>query len=143
MAEKKKEKKESGKRKARQPLTEKQKMLKSLKDYMRKALTERGKYSGEYTYQVEIAAMSVILTRKVWDIAMDAEEKPVLTEKSREGDIRAKENPIFTLYIKLAAQARRDLRALQMNKEIEKGEANNGGDDDALTQLMQNMAESE
>lgn len=143
MAEKKKEKKESGKRKcARKPLTEKQKMLKSLKDYMRKALTERGKYSGEYTYQVEIAAMSVILTRKVWNIAMDAEEKPVLTEKSREGDIRAKENPIFTLYIKLAAQARRDLRALQMNKEIEKG-VETGGGDDALTQLMQNMTEGE
>jgi hypothetical protein len=135
MAEKKKAKKE------RKPLTEKQKMLKSLKDYMRRALVERGKYSGEYTYQVEIAAMSVILTRKVWDIAMDAEEKPVLTEKSREGDIRAKENPIFTLYIKLAAQARRDLRALQMNKEIEKGDANSAGDDDALTQLMQSMTE--
>ena len=135
MAEKKKAKKE------RKPLTEKQKMLKSLKDYMRRALTERGKYSGEYTYQVEIAAMSVILTRKVWDIAMDAEEKPVLTEKSREGDIRAKENPIFTLYIKLAAQARRDLRALQMNKEIEKGDANSAGGDDALTQLMQSMTE--
>ena len=142
MATMKKEKKESNKTKERKPLTEKQKMLKSLKDYMRKALTERGKYSGEYTYQVEIAAMSVILTRKVWGIAMDAEEKPVLTEKSREGDIRAKENPIFTLYIKLAAQARRDLRALQMNKEIEKG-VETGGGDDALTQLMQSMADTE
>ena len=142
MAEKKEAKKESKKKKERKPLTEKQKMLKSLKDYMRRALTERGKYSGEYTYQVEIAAMSVILTRKVWDIAMEETEKPVLTEKSREGDVRAKENPIFTLYIKLAAQARRDLRALQMNKEIEKG-VETGGGDDALTQLMQSMTEGE
>lgn len=121
-------------------LEEATKKLENLRRTIRKLLNEQGKYRKELTYQVEVAASTLIAWRKVRDEAISI-QRIVLKETSREGDERWKAHPIFEMYAKMTDVLRRDLRALQMNKEREKAMEDEGDGGDGLTELMAALGE--
>lgn len=121
-------------------LEEATKKLENLRRTIRKLLNEQGKYRKELTYQVEVAASTLMAWRKVRDEAITV-QRIVLRETSREGDERWKAHPIFEMYAKMTDVLRRDLRALQMNKEREKALEDDGEGGDGLTELMAALGE--
>lgn len=121
-------------------LEEATKKLENLRRTIRKLLNEQGKYRKELTYQVEVAASTLLAWRKVRDEAITV-QRIVLRETSREGDERWKAHPIFEMYAKMTDVLRRDLRALQMNKEREKALEDDGEGGDGLTELMAALGE--
>ena len=121
-------------------LEEATKKLENLRRTIRKLLNEQGKYRKELTYQVEVAASTLLAWRKVRDEAISI-QRIVLRETSREGDERWKAHPIFEMYAKMTDVLRRDLRALQMNKEREKALEDDGEGGDGLTELMAALGE--
>lgn len=92
--------------------------LENLKSYIRKVLKKAGKYRGEMTQQVELTATTLLIFRKIRGEILENDAPPIIEEKSREGDCRKKENPIYTMYRDFANLLRRDLRALRMNQEL-------------------------
>lgn len=121
-------------------LEEATKKLENLRRTIRKLLNEQGKYRKELTYQVEVAASTLMAWRKVRDEAISI-QRIVLKETSREGDERWKAHPIFEMYAKMTDVLRRDLRALQMNKEREKALEDDAEGGDGLTELMAALGE--
>lgn len=122
--------------------TELEKKLDSLKTYIRRTLKENGLYKKEMTHQVELTASTLLIFRKIRDDILLQDEAPIITEVSREGESRKKENPIYNLYGKFADLLRRDLRALKMNQELTKGKDEKeemGSDSDPLKELMKNL----
>lgn len=117
-----------------------QKKLKNLMDTIRRTLQNAGKYKSEMSRQVELTASTIMIYRLVRDAILENEEWPVVEELSREGAMRKKENPIFSTYGKFADMLRRDLRALDMNKELTKGKDDAvGGEDDELGKLLSGL----
>ena len=113
--------------------------------YLRKVLKTEGLYRPEMSQQVELTASTLLVFRKVRDTALDEIEKATIKETSREGDTRIKNNPIFFLYKEMADLLRRDLRALNMNKELTKGKTDkiNDEEEDALALLMRQQSEDD
>lgn len=105
-----------------------EKRLEGLKTVIRRTLKAAGKYRSEMTQQVELTATTLLIFRKIRDEILSHDEPPIIEEKSREGDCRKKENPIYTMYRDFANLLRRDLRALSMNKELARRDKE---DDDA------------
>lgn len=111
--------------------------LESVRTYIRRILKSKGMYSEEMSYQVELLASDLLVFRKIRKLVLSEEEKPVITEESREGKDRKRENPLYGLMAKFADRVRRDLRSLKMNKELSAGEQNQEiPEDDALSRLM-------
>ena len=125
--------------------TESGKRLEIMIRYLRKVLKTEGLYRPEMSQQVELTASTLLVFRKIRDAALDELEKATIKETSREGDMRIKNNPIFFLYKEMADLLRRDLRALNMNKELTKGKNDkiNDEEEDALTLLMRQQSEDD
>ena len=125
--------------------TESGKRLEMMIRYLRKVLKTEGLYRPEMSQQVELTASTLLVFRKILDAAVDELEKATIKETSREGDTRIKNNPIFFLYKEMADLLRRDLRALNMNKELTKGKTDkiNDEEEDALTLLMRQQSEDD
>ena len=125
--------------------TESGKRLEMMIRYLRKVLKTEGLYRPEMSQQVELTASTLLVFRKIRDAALDELEKATINETSREGDMRIKNNPIFFLYKEMADLLRRDLRALNMNKELTKGKTDkiNDEEEDALTLLMRKQSEDD
>lgn len=125
--------------------TESGKRLEMMIRYLRKVLKTEGLYRPEMSQQVELTASTLLVFRKIRDAALDELEKATIKETSREGDMRIKNNPIFFLYKEMADLLRRDLRALNMNKELTKGKNDkiNDEEEDALTLLMRQQSEDD
>lgn len=125
--------------------TESGKRLEMMIRYLRKVLKAEGLYRPEMSQQVELTASTLLVFRKIRDAALDELEKATVKETSREGDMRIKNNPIFFLYKEMADLLRRDLRALNMNKELTKGKTDkiNDEEEDALTLLMRQQSEDD
>ncbi len=125
--------------------TESGKRLEMMIRYLRKVLKTEGLYRPEMSQQVELTASTLLVFRKIRDAALDELEKATIKETSREGDMRIKNNPIFFLYKEMADLLRRDLRALNMNKELTKGKTDkiNDEEEDALTLLMRQQSEDD
>ena len=121
------------------------KKLEMMIRYLRKVLKDEGLYRKEMSQQVELTASTLLVFRKVRDAALDEIEKATIKETSREGDTRIKNNPIFFLYKEMADLLRRDLRALNMNKELTKGKTDkiNDEEEDALALLMRQQSEDD
>lgn len=118
----------------------KDKRLEIMIRYLRKVLKEEGLYRKEMSQQVELTASTLLVYRKIRDVALSDDETPTVTETSREGFSRQKANPIFFLYEKMADLLRRDLRALNMNKELTKGKDDKTDDEeDGLAMLMKRI----
>lgn len=121
------------------------KKLEMMIRYLRKVLKDEGLYRKEMSQQVELTASTLLVFRKVRDEALNEIEKATIKETSREGDTRIKNNPIFFLYKEMADLLRRDLRALNMNKELTKGKTDkiNDEEEDALALLMRQQSEDD
>ena len=121
------------------------KKLEMMIRYLRKVLKDEGLYRKEMSQQVELTASTLLVFRKVRDAALDEIEKATIKETSREGDTRIKNNPIFFLYKEMADLLRRDLRALNMNKELTKGKTDKINDEEegALALLMRQQSEDD
>ena len=121
------------------------KKLEMMIRYLRKVLKDEGLYRKEMSQQVELTASTLLVFRKIRDAALDELEKATIKETSREGDTRIKNNPIFFLYKEMADLLRRDLRALNMNKELTKGKTDkiNDEEEDALALLMRQQSEDD
>lgn len=119
--------------------------LEDLKRYIKKVLNEAGMYRPEMTYQVELTASTMQIFKKIRNEILVNEAQPIIEEKSREGDKRKKENPIYTMYRNFADLLRRDLRSLNMNKELTKGkdEEKPINEDSPLVKLMRDLDEEE
>ena len=116
------------------------KKVENLRRTIRKLMTDQGKYRKELAYQVEVTASTLMAWRKVRDEVITV-QRIVLKETSREGDERWKAHPIFEMYAKMTDVLRRDLRALQMNKEKEKALEDDAEGGDGLTELMAALGE--
>lgn len=119
-----------------------EKRLESLKTYIRRVLQKSGKYRSEMTQQVELTATTLLIFRKIRSEIMENDSPPIIEEKSREGDLRKKENPIYTMYRDFANLLRRDLRALKMNQELarsSKEDEETGEDKGVLVTLMKEL----
>ena len=85
------------------------------------------------------------LKLKVRDAVIQECERVTIKETSREGDGRIKNNPMFFLYKEMADLLQRNLRALNMNKELTKGRDDKVNDDEAdpLALLMKEQKEDD
>lgn len=123
-----------------------EKRLEGLKTVIRRALKSAGKYRSEMTQQVELTATTLLIFRKIRGEILENDAPPIIEEKSREGDCRRKENPIYTMYRDFANLLRRDLRALKMNQELarrDKDEDDSEGDNGALVTLMKELSKED
>ena len=121
------------------------KKLEMMIRYLRKILKDEGIYRKEMSQQVELTASTLLVFRKVRDVVLSDNESALIIETSREGDKRVKNNPVFFMYKEMADLLRRDLRALNMNKELTKGKEDlkTDDEDDALAVLMRQQTEDE
>lgn len=117
--------------------------LEQLKRYVRDVLKERGLYEKEMCYQVELLASDLMVFRRIRDEAIKPETALLMVEVSREGEKRAKENPIFVMMTRYADRVRKDLKALLMNREIQPSENVRLKDDDPLTELMGELSKDD
>lgn len=120
-----------------------EKTLDGLIRTLRQTLTKEGLYKPEMARQVELTASTLMVFRKVRDVVLRVEETATVKETSREGDSRIKNNPVFFLYKEMADLLQRNLRALNMNKELTKGkdDKQTETDVDPLALLMRDQAE--
>ena len=120
-----------------------EKTLDGLIRTLRQTLTKQGLYTPEMARQVELTASTLLLFRKVRDVAMSEAESVTIQETSREEHSRIKNNPIFFLYKEYADLLQRNLRALNMNKELTKGKDDKQTDNeiDPLVLLMKDQAD--
>lgn len=115
--------------------------IENIKTHVRRVLKEHEMYSSEMSYQIELLASDLLVFRKIRDEVLKEEQTPTVTEKSREGEDRIRENPIYNLMAKFADRLRKDLRSLMMNKELAPTESKGDEGNDALTQLMDSLKE--
>ena len=122
-----------------------EKTLDGLIRTMRQTLTKEGLYRPVMARQVELTATTLMMFRIVRDVAIRLGEDVTIKETSREGDERIKNNPIVFQYIEMANTLRKDLRALNMNKELTKGRDDkvNDDEDDPLALLMKEQKEDD
>ena len=120
-----------------------EKTLDGLIRTLRQTLTKENLYRPEMARQVELTASTLMVFRKVRDVVIQECESVTIKETSREGDGRIKNNPMFFLYKEMADLLQRNLRALNMNKELTKGRDDkmNGSEDDPLAILMREQQE--
>lgn len=119
------------------------KLVANLKTTIRRLMVEEGTYKKGKTYQVEAAASTILLWRKIRDAAMRT-EGPTIVETSRESDSRTKLNPVFQLYVHFTNLLRRDLRALALNFDAKALPADDEDEgNDVLSQLMRRRAEDD
>lgn len=122
-----------------------EKILDGLIRTLRQTLTDEGLYHPEMARQVELTASTLMVFRKVRDAVIQECESVTIKETSREGDGRIKNNPMFFLYKEMADLLQRNLRALNMNKELTKGRDDkvNESEDDPLALLMKEQKEDD
>ena len=120
-----------------------EKTLDGLIRTLRQTLTKADLYRPEMARQVELTASTLIVFRKVREVVLRVEETATVKETSREGDSRVKNNPVFFLYKEMADLLQRNLRALNMNKELTKGkdDQKTENDVDPLALLMRDQTE--
>lgn len=120
-----------------------EKTLDGLVRTLRQTLTKADIYRPEMARQVELTASTLMVFRKVRDAVLHELEAVTVKETSREGDPRIKNNPVFFLYKEMADLLQRNLRALNMNKELTKGKDDKQieNDVDPLALLMRDQAE--
>lgn len=133
------------KKKALQETKDPEKTLDGLIRTMRQTLTKESLYRPEMARQVELTASTLMVFRKVRDAVIQECESVTIKETSREGDGRIKNNPMFFLYKEMADLLQRNLRALNMNKELTKGRDDkvNDDEDDPLALLMKEQKEDD
>ena len=122
-----------------------EKTLDGLIRTLRQTLKDENLYRPEMARQVELTASTLMVWRKVRDAVIQECERVTIKETSREGDGRIKNNPMFFLYKEMADLLQRNLRALNMNKELTKGRDDkvNDDDDDPLALLMKDQQNEE
>ena len=122
-----------------------EKTLDGLIRTLRQTLTKENLYRPEMARQVELTASTLMVFRKVRDAVIQECESVTIKETSREGDGRIKNNPMFFLYKEMADLLQRNLRALNMNKELTKGRDDkvNDEEDDPLALLMKEQKEDD
>ena len=120
-----------------------EKTLDGLVRTLRQTLTKADIYRPEMARQVELTASTLMVFRKVRDQVLHELETVTVKETSREGDLRVKNNPVFFLYKEMADLLQRNLRALNMNKELTKGKDDKQAESDVdpLALLMRDQAE--
>ena len=120
-----------------------EKTLDGLVRTLRQTLTKADIYRPEMARQVELTASTLMVFRKVRDAVLHELEAVTVKETSREGDSRIKNNPVFFMYKEMADLLQRNLRALNMNKELTKGkdDKQTENDVDPLALLMREQAE--
>ena len=131
------------KKKAAEKKNDPEKTLDGLIRTLRQTLTKENLYRPEMARQVELTASTLMVFRKVRDAVIQECESVTIKETSREGDGRIKNNPMFFLYKEMADLLQRNLRALNMNKELTKGKGDKQTetDVDPLALLMRDQAE--
>ena len=122
-----------------------EKKLDGLVRTLRQTLTKADIYRPEMARQVELTASTLMVFRKVREAVLHELEAVTVKETSREGDSRIKNNPVFFLYKEMADLLQRNLRALNMNKELTKGkdDKQTENDVDPLALLMKEQKEDD
>lgn len=133
------------KKKTSEKKNDPEKTLDGLIRTLRQTLKDENLYRPEMARQVELTASTLMVFRKVRDAVIQECATVTIKETSREGDGRIKNNPMFFLYKEMADLLQRNLRALNMNKELTKGRDDkvNDDDDDPLALLMKDQQNEE
>lgn len=125
------------------PVKDPKKLVKNLSTTIKRYMNEDGTYKSSKTYQVEAAASTLLLWRKIRDEALQITD-PTITETSRESDSRMKLHPLFQLYVQFTNLLRHDLRALALNFDAKSLQPDEEDDkNDALASLMKRREEDE
>lgn len=101
------------------------KRVKNKHDYLVKMLKQQGKYAPELSGQVDVVARLMLRVEDLGAIVMSPDYQPVLTQYSREGDIRQTANPLETLYQNSCERLQKALKALGMNTDAKERKADN------------------
>lgn len=96
------------------------KKIKNQKDAIIKTLKDVNKYSKELNYQIDIFSRLYLLFKKITEEVLDDEYSIVYEEKSREGNVRKKINPLARLPFEQASPLMKLLKGLKMNMELTK-----------------------
>lgn len=115
-----------------------EKSISSKVSYIRKLLTQEGKYTADLTYQVKIAATLMVRTEVLARAILSPGYNPINTEISREGNKRQTVNPTEPLYLQYVGKTQSALRALGMNTDSRERKSDGG---DGLTDFLNAMKE--
>lgn len=96
------------------------KKIKNQKDAIIKTLKDVNKYSKELNYQIDIFSRLYLLFKKMTEEVLDDEYSIVYEEKSREGNVRKKIDPLARLPFEQASPLMKLLKGLKMNMELTK-----------------------
>lgn len=96
------------------------KKIKNQKDAIIKTLKDVNKYSKELNYQIDIFSRLYLLFKKITEEVLDDEYSIVYEEKSREGNVRKKIDPLARLPFEQASPLMKLLKGLKMNMELTK-----------------------
>lgn len=114
------------------------KKTKNKKAYITRLLKAQGKYSPELSQQVQLAAR-LLVRMDALEAAMSAEDyRPVVEERSREGNSRVKLNPMEYLYLEYVKKTQEALKALGMNIDAKERKGMGG---DTFSDFMQEFKE--
>lgn len=127
-----KEQREQAKRKYRSQLS-------SIKTYITKKLKAAEVYDNTITYAIEIAAVNILLYRKLADEVLPEYQSLVDIETSREGAARKKASPLLG---ELQRQMERTLIALRdLSMTVKSGQPKT--EDDAFSKFMEEFRNNE
>ena len=93
------------------------KKIKNQKDAIIKTLKDVNKYSKELNYQIDIFSRLYLLFKKITEEVLDDEYSIVYEEKSREGNVRKKIDPLARLPFEQASPLMKLLKGLKMNMD--------------------------
>lgn len=115
------------------------KKIKNQKDAIIKTLKDVNKYSKELNYQIDIFSRLYLLFKKITEEVLDDEYSIVYEEKSREGNVRKKIDPLARLPFEQASPLMKLLKGLKMNMELTKPDDGGSRVSNPLDKLIESI----
>lgn len=109
--------------------------LKTIKNYITKKLKENGTYDNSVTYAIEVAAVNILLYRKLADEILPDHQSLLDIEISREGAKRKKASPLLGELQRQMERTLASLRDLSMTVRTGKPKS----EDDTFAKFMEDF----
>ena len=115
------------------------KKIKNQRDTIIKTLKDVNKYSKELNCQIDIFSRLYLLFKKITEEVLDDEYNIVYEEKSREGHVRTRIDPLARVPFEQASPLMKLLKGLKMNMEMTKPDDGGSRGPSPLDKLMENI----
>lgn len=115
------------------------KKIKNQRDTIIKTLKDVNKYSKELNCQIDIFSRLYLLFKKITEEVLDDGYNIVYEEKSREGHVRKRIDPLARVPFEQASPLMKLLKGLKMNMEMTKPDDGGSRGPGPLDKLMENI----